>query len=38
MLMRSFLGNLDNTAAIFELNSLDEAGFENETEAIGYYL
>ena len=38
MLVMSFLGNLENTAAIFWLNLLDEAGFENETEVIGSVL
>jgi len=32
------LVNLDNKAAIFLLNSLDEAGFENETETMAYLL
>ena len=38
MFMMSFLGKLDNTATIFWLSSLNEAGFQNETEAMVYYL
>lgn len=38
MLMMAFVGNLDNTATVLWLSSLDEARFENETEAIVYYL